>query len=314
MARQVAGICGQPHQLIPVGDEFLQSYARYAERSIYLSDGTVDVSRSPDLFVSERAREISPVRIAGTYGSEVLRRVRSYKFGEPARNLFQPEFVASVRDADSPYKELLRSHPVSFAVFRPAPQHGVDALEHTQFSVRSPYLDNEMVKIAYRAPKSDSSASDVFANHQICLRLIEDGNPALARIRTDRGLAGPTGRLSSAAARVYQEFTFKAEYAYDYGMPQWLAGVDHALASLHLERLFLGRHKFYHFRVWYRDALAPFVKEILLDPHTLSRPYLNRSGMERMVGEHLKGNGNYTSEITKALSLEFIHRLFFDGA
>ena len=35
------------------------------------------------------------------------------------------------------------------------------------------------------------------------------------------------------------EFSFKAEYAYDYGMPQWLARIDHALRGVHLERSFL---------------------------------------------------------------------------
>ena len=49
---------------------------------------------------------------------------------------------------------------------------------------------------------------------------------------------------------------------------------------LKLERLFLGRHKVYHYRIWYRDVLANYVKEMLLDSRTLSRPYLERSGVE----------------------------------
>src|SRR5207245_9891853 len=109
------------------------------------------------------------------------------------------------------------------------------------------------------------------------------------------------------------EFTFKAEYAYDYGMPQWLARVDHLLSSLHLERLFLGRHKLCHFRIWYRDALSDYVREILLDPRTLSRPYIQRKGLEAVVRGHLKGNHNYTNEIHKLLSLELLQRLFFDA-
>ena len=36
-------------------------------------DGCIDVSRSPDLYVNERAREIAPVRMTGNYGDEVLR-------------------------------------------------------------------------------------------------------------------------------------------------------------------------------------------------------------------------------------------------
>jgi asparagine synthase (glutamine-hydrolysing) len=95
-------------------------------------------------------------------------------------------------------------------------------------------------------------------------------------------------------------------------MPQWVARIDHLFTAFHLERLFLGRHKFYHFRVWYRDALAKYVREILLDRRTLSRPYLEATGVEAIVNGHLKGGRNYTGEIHKLLSLELLHRLFLD--
>jgi asparagine synthase (glutamine-hydrolysing) len=180
------------------------------------------------------------------------------------------------------------------------------SLEQSQLALRSPYLDNALVKTVFRAPKSTLSSND------ISLRLIGDGNPALLKSRTDRGLAGDSGRLVSALRRELLEFTFKAEYAYDYGMPQWVAKVDHALSNFHLERLFLGRHKFYHFRIWYRDALAAYVREMLLDPRTLSRPYLQKKTVERIVAGHLKGDRNYTTAIHKLLTLEHLHRLFID--
>jgi asparagine synthase (glutamine-hydrolysing) len=113
--------------------------------------------------------------------------------------------------------------------------------------------------------------------------------------------------------RSYLEFTFKAEYAYDYGMPHSIARLDSSLATLRLERLFLGRHKFYHFRVWYRDALASYIREMLLDGRTLARPYLQRDTLERMVKDHLGGTRNYTTAIHKILTLEHFHRLFIDA-
>jgi asparagine synthase (glutamine-hydrolysing) len=67
-----------------------------------------------------------------------------------------------------------------------------------------------------------------------------------------------------------------------------------------------------HYRVWYRDALAGYVREILLDPLTLSRPYLERKTLETIVNGHLRGDRNYTTAIHKMLSLELLHRLFFD--
>jgi asparagine synthase (glutamine-hydrolysing) len=149
-------------------------------------------------------------------------------------------------------------------------------------------------------------------NNDICLRLIAEGDARLLQIRTDRGLAGNRGGPSAEISRALLEFTFKAEYAYDHGMPQWMARIDHVLSPLHPERLFLGRHKFYHFRIWYRDTLAKYVQEMLLDSRSLSRPYLERRGLETIVRGHLKGNRNYTAAIHKVLTLELTHRLFVD--
>jgi asparagine synthase (glutamine-hydrolysing) len=308
VARKVADACQQPYQVVTVGQEFLSRFSRYAERSLYLTDVCVDVSRSPDLFVSEKAREIAPVKVVGTYGSEVLRHARMFKPVDPPPGLFLPELLSYVGQARLTYQSLLSDNPVTFVAFRQSPwQHyGILALEQTQLTVRSPFLDNEFVKTAYRAPLSADGPAEVR------LRLIADANRTLARIRSDRGV-GARG-LFGLAARGLLEFTFKSEYAYDYGMPQWVSSIDHAFAGLHLERLFLGRHKFAHFRVWYRDALAEYVRRILLDPQTLSRPYLDRKGVEAIVQGHLSGGRNYTNEIHKLLTVELLHRLFLDPA
>jgi asparagine synthase (glutamine-hydrolysing) len=308
IGRKVAAVCGQPYQVVTVGNEFLSNFPRYAERSIYLTDCCVDVSRSPDLFVSEKARAIAPVKVVGTYGSELLRHAIMFKAGEPTPGLFRPEFLSSIRQARDTYNELLRDHPLTFVAFRQSPwyHHGILGLEETQLTVRSPYLDNNFVEAAYREPRPPVTCPDVRP------RLIADANPALARIRSDRGIYPASNGPLAAAVRAYLEFTFKSEYAYDYGMPQWVAKFDHMFAPLHMERLFLGRHKFAHFRVWYRDKLADYVKQMLLDPRTLSRPYVERNGVEAMVRGHLKGDQNFTTEIHRMLTLELFHRLFVD--
>jgi asparagine synthase (glutamine-hydrolysing) len=314
LARQVAQACGQPHEVIQVGQEFLARFSHYAQRTVYLTDGCANVRCSPDLYANERAAQIAPVRMTGNYGSEILRRLVAFKPVQPTSGLFCQEFLAHVREAQKTYAGLRNGHAVSFIAFRQTPWHHYSllSLEQTQVSLRSPFLDNDLVRTAFRAPGSEFVESDIFADKHDCVRLIADGNPALRQIRTDRGLAGAQGRLLAALTRGLLEFTFKAEYAYDYGMPQWVAGIDHALSAFHLERLFLGRHKFYHFRLWYRDALSEYVREMLLDPRTLSRSYLERNGLETMVRSHLKGKRNYTTEIHTVLTLELLHRLFLD--
>jgi len=309
VGRQVAAICGQSYQVLPVADEFLSQFARYAERSVYLTDGTVDLTRCPDLYVSEKARELAPVKVVGTFGSEILRQLVMFKPVKPEPGLLNPELLSHVHQAAGTYSALRRENPVVFAVFRQFSwyHHGVFAHEQSQLTVRAPYLDNGFVRAVFRAPQMAAETSDVR------LRLIGDGSPALGRLRSDRGVGGDSNWLYRAILRGFMEFTFKAEYAYDYGMPQWVAKVDHAFAPFHLERLFLGRHKFLHFRVWYRDALAEYVRQMLLDPLTLSRPFLEKKGVEAVVQGHLSGRRNSTTEIHKLLTLEILHRLFIDG-
>ena len=304
LARKVARICGQPHQVITTGKEFLSQFPHYAERMTYLTDGCVDLNRSPDLYVNEKVREIAPVRIVGTYGSEILLQAVMFKAEEPTPGLFSRELLPHIRTAKDTYATARRVHPVTFVAFRQSPWHhfGVLGLEQTQVAVRSPYLDNDLVKTVYCAP------GPVAINEAGRARLIREGNASLARLRTDRGIG-----LGSFFSRGLQEFLFKAEYAYDMGMPQWIAQLDHWFAPFHLERLWLGRHKVFHFRVWYRDQLAPYVREMLLDPHSLSRPYLVPEALQTIVNGHLKGNRNYTTEIHRLLTLELVHRLFLDS-
>jgi len=306
IARRVARACGQPHQVITLGGGFLERFASYAERTVFLTDGCADVSRAPDLYVNERARAIAPVRMAGLYGGEVLRRVRAFKPILPARGLLDAAFVTHLDAASAAYSRAIDTHPLSFAAFRQCPWHyyGILSLEQTQVTLRSPFLDNDFVKTVFRAPASATTTDDV------CLRLIADGNPVLRGIRTDRGVGG--NGVRAALSRAWLELLFKAEYACDYGLPQPAAALTRPLEPLGLERLFLGRHKFYHFRTWYQGALADYLQSVLLDSRALSRPHVDGRGLARAVRRHVAGSRNYTMEIHKLLTLELVHRLFID--
>jgi asparagine synthase (glutamine-hydrolysing) len=154
----------------------------------------------------------------------------------------------------------------------------------------------------YQAPP------DLVLSKEPSLRLIADGNMELANIPTDRRILYQPIPAITKFQHLYAEFTAKAEYAYDYGMPQWVAGIDHMLTPLHLENLFLGRHKFYHFRVWYRDRLSQYLKDILLDSRALTRPYLDGKRLEKILLSHIQGKKNYTVEIQKVLTAELIQR------
>jgi asparagine synthase (glutamine-hydrolysing) len=222
IARKVADVCHQSHQVITVGNEFLNHFPHYAERTVYLTEGGVDVYRSADLYVSEKARRIAPAKVVGTYGSEIVRHAVMFKPMLPPDSLFRGDLIAEVRRAYDTYAAIRRVHPVTFAAFRQSPwyHHGVLALEQTQLTVRSPFLDNDFVAAVYRSPRNHVAprrrpvAAD--RRRQPCAAANSFGSRCGRRARS----------RSSALARAWFEFTFKAEYACDYGMPQWAARIN----------------------------------------------------------------------------------------
>jgi asparagine synthase (glutamine-hydrolysing) len=275
-----------------------------AEKAVFVSDGTMDVTGSAELYVNRIASGIAPIRLTGNYGSEILRGNVAFGPHDFEESLLEPSFARLVQDASATYENERKGHHVSFIASKQVPWHHYSRLsvEMSQLTPRSPYLDNNLVSLVYQAPP------DALATREPCFRLIADGNEALSRIPTDLGLLYRPTPFITKCRHLYKGITFKAEYAYDYGMPQWASRVDHVLSPLHLDRLFLGRHKFSHFRVWYRDNLSQYLKDVLLDSRTLGRPYLRKRFIEEMVTSHIEGRRNYTWEIHRLLTSELFQR------
>jgi len=308
LARRIASACHQPHQVIPVGKSYLQQFLPLAQEAVYVSDGTMDVSGSVEVYVNRLARAIAPVRLTGNYGSEVLRSNVAF-----APRMWQPgilsaDFRNRVRSAGKLYQEELAVPDAAFIAFKQVPWHHYSRLsvEQSQLTLRSPYLDHGLVALSFQAPRKISSSS------QPMLQLIAERNRLLSRIPTDHGLLYRRQPCVSLIRRLCREFSIKAENAFDGNMPQWLARVDHATSFLGLERWFVGRNRFYHFRIWYRDQLAECVREVLLDPRSRQRSYLEPGSLETIVDRHTRGTHNYTFEIQKLLSIELFQRLLLE--
>jgi asparagine synthase (glutamine-hydrolysing) len=304
IAERVAGACKLPHDVITLDRRFFAEFPRLATRSVCLTDGTMDVTGAVGLYVNNKARDISPIRLTGNYGGQVLRGSIPFKCGTVGHSIYSADVVDSARRAHTTFATERADHPTSFILFRQVPWHHYPrfCLEQTQLVVRTPYLDNELAALAYQAPPDSS------VNKMLLYRLIHDGNPALARLPSDRGTRGRADKPPSRLRVFFEEFLPRLEYMYDYGMPPWLAHIDYFLRPLHLERVVLGLQKYYHFRVWYRDELSDYVKSVLLDASSLARPYLRRRGVEKAVMAHTRGHGNFTIEIHRLLTLELIHR------
>ena len=229
LARQVAKVCRQPHEVITVDRAFLREFPNLAERTVYLTDGILDVSASPDLYVNRRARQIAPVRLTGNYGQEILRGDIAFKPRPMSMAILEKGFSRLVADVQQTYQSELKGNRLSFIAFKQVPWHHYSrlALELSQLTLRSPFLDNELVSLCYQAP--DNSQNNI----GIQLRLIKEGNAELAKIDTDRALLYQSTSSLNWIKHKYQEVMFKAEYAFDYGMPQALAYIDHLTCLLY---------------------------------------------------------------------------------
>ncbi len=304
LARRIAGMCGQPHEVISVTPEFFPQFPDLARRSVRESDGAMDVTGAVELYVNRAVSESVGVRMTGNYGSEILRSQVAFKPQPLPEPLFSGDFIPHLRNAAATYTLEKGPRHLSFIVFKQVPWHHYArrAVEQSQLPVRSPFLDNELVALAFQAPR------DASVNAMLAHRFVADHHAGLAGIPTDRGVAGIPRTGPRRLARFCREFLPRLEYLYDYGMPQWLARIDHLARPLQAERLFLGHQKFCHFRPWYRDGLASCVRAVLLDPGTLARPHLNGRRVEQIVNAHVQGRGNHTREIHKLLTGELIQR------
>jgi len=308
VSEQVAEICRRPHETITLGRSFFSEFPVLAERVAYITDGTLDPTGAADLFCNQIARKTATVRVTGLNGGELLRNLVMFK---PGRRLTEkhltPQLQESLQQAATTYGQEIRGNRSTFVAFKQAPWYLYARLsvERSQLTMRTPYFDNELAALSFQAPPA-------MRGIEPALRLIAGGNPALQAVETDRASTLRSVPGIGYLRHQLQEFTFKAEYAYDYGMPQWLARFDKICAPLHFEKLFLGRHKFYHFRYWYRHELGNYLREILLDARARGRSYIEGANLEKIVRDHTSGDGNYTTEIHKVLSLELVQRQLLD--
>jgi asparagine synthase (glutamine-hydrolysing) len=303
IARQLAALAKQPHHTIPIGNDFFAEFTALAERTVYLSDGTMDVSGAVELYANRLARTIAPIRLTGNYGSEILRANVAFRPRTLDTSLFAPEFRPHLTAAAETYRGEATGHRLSFIAFKQVPwhHHARLSIETAVVEPRSPFLDNALVALAYQAPAQLASSP------LPALRTTAHGNTSFAQVATDRAIRLNPIPILSALAHRWQEFTAKAEYAYDYGMPPRLARFDQILKPLHLERLFLGRHKFYHFRIWYRDRLRATLGDYTLAASR--QPACFREGAGRhLTTEHLAGKANHTLALHQLLTVQLTER------
>jgi asparagine synthase (glutamine-hydrolysing) len=304
----VAKLCGLEHKLLRLSPDFFSDFASYVDRTVYVTDGCFGALGAHEIYFNKQARQLAPVRLTGNYGSEVLRGVSTFKPLGLLSTLFNPEFNAALRSAARPRANGSK-HPVTFAAFREIPWNlfGGLAAGRSQVSVRTPYLDNEMVALAYQAPES-LRKSPIPA-----WRLVKANSPLLSWIPTDRRPSPDTPQPAAALKRFFYEATFKLDYVNNEGWPHWLSPVEAGFEMVTRGLKIAGLHKYLHYRQWFRRELSEYVKEVISNARTEQASFWNRSFLEKMATNHVEGR-NYVFEINAVLTLEAIERLLMRGA
>jgi len=305
-AREIAEACGQRHTVLVPGGDFLGNFPRYMEGAVLRSDGYLGLSGAAELYVNSLAREIAPIRLTGNYGSELFRGVRAFKSLMPRGGIFRSDFEPYLTEAQHTFEALGNTDPLSFTLFHQAPHQGYGrlAIEESQVIMRTPFLDNELVKLIYQRPAGFSGGADLSAS------VIDRYGPELVHIPTDRGGLGKGIRLEKWIRQMYHETLFKGEYWSSHGMPQWVARLIHYAPMLSPEGLMLGRHKFQHYTRWLRVELSEYVRDVMRSSAHLPR-YFDKRNLEVMVNGHLEGRRNYLDEIDKILTIILSAELFF---
>jgi hypothetical protein len=168
-------------------------------------------------------------------------------------------------------------------------------------------MDNDLVKLVYQVP------SHLLEGIQLSVSIISWYNPGLLKIPTDRGFLCNGFPFGSLTRRLYRETLSKAEYWASHGMPNWLAAISRFGLGGILERSFLGRNKFQHFRLWTQKYFAGYIADILMAGSRNLGEFFNPRQVESMVHEHTAGRKNYIDEIDKLLTLILARNTLFRG-
>ncbi len=256
VAARVAAACGLEHRLLRLESDFFANFGAHADRTVYLTDGASGILGAHEIYFHRQARSLATTRLTGNYGGEILRAVSTFKPLQLAPALFPPDFLPAVQAAAG-HLAAQKRHPQTFAAFHEVPLnlYGTLAAGRSQIHFRTPYLDNDLVALAYQCPESLRKSS------LVAMRLVKASHPALDRIPTDRGLVSDRRDPEILLWRLLAEVTFKLDYCSNAGLPRPVGFLDPLFKPAVVALGIAGLHKYLKYSRWFRGDLAPYVLE-----------------------------------------------------
>jgi asparagine synthase (glutamine-hydrolysing) len=302
LAARVAKACGLDHHILRLGPDFFSDFGSHVDRTVYTTDGCFGVTGAHEIYLNTLAWKFAPTRLTGNYGGEILRGVSTFKPLGLSALLFNPDFGAL---ADAFAKPSTGEHPVTFAAFQEVPWNlsGRLTAARSQVAIRTPYLDNEIVALAYRVPEELRGSSDP------ALRLAKRNDSTLGQIPTDKGQLGESRGPSKTLKRFRAKVTRKLDYLSSEGFPPWLSFLDSITTSLASTLRVAGTHKYLPYRNWFRRELADYVMDAIADARARPSLFWNSDVLGRMAEDHIRGRNNYVREINAVVTLAAVDRL-----
>jgi asparagine synthase (glutamine-hydrolysing) len=305
LGRKIARVAGQPHTVLNLQTDFLSDFATHAEKTVYISDGYSDISLAHELYLTRMAREISPSRVTGNFGSEILRGMSTFK-ETGLRKEYWNNSGLDVEAVSRQWKREQEANRAVFAIFKEIPWKltAVSRLAESQLSLRSPFLDNEVLKLACQHPILVGSDS------QVAVSFVSRECPQLLSIQTDRGEAGPGGSFRQSLRHVMYAVDFKLDYLLTEGTPDFIPAFSDVLSA---DYILPWRHKFLEYRRWFRGPLSSYVHDLLGGSNTFVCGLVGRKTIERVVRDNASGVRNELVEITALMTLELAARSLLRG-
>ena len=153
IGRRVAQEAGYAHTVIKIDNPFFTRFAELAERVVSCTDGNIELSGVPNLYVNEHSRRISAIRLTGNYGSEVLRRHRAFCPSNSACLVLNPDFSDFVSSAELKWSQTRAGNRMTFVAFKQVPWYSYNRLqvEQSLLTMRSPFMRYRLLEVVYRA-------------------------------------------------------------------------------------------------------------------------------------------------------------------
>jgi len=305
IAARVAAATGLEHSLLRLQPDFFQDYGRHADKTVFITDGCSGMFGAHEIYFHQQARQLSTMRLTGNYGSEVFRGMSTFKPLGLSAQIFNAETAGKVGVAAGQLAHH-RKHPDTFTVFKEIPWnlYGNLAAGRSQISFRTPYLDNEIVALAYQAP------AHVKRSSLPALRFVKACNPRLAKIPTDLGFSGNGTGPVVMARRAYSKFTFKLDYYTTAGLPRKLAVLNPIFKPVVTALGIAGMHKFLRYSTWFRNELSGRVKDVIATQQK-SGAFWNPEAIGQITAQHMGGSRDFSSEINIILTLDAMERTLF---